>query len=268
MKVSFVSVATVLGSFCFVTVSLSGALTPLQTAPFAFAEDGTFTDLDGSPLPLNASQPLSGFTKFDSNLGTLTEILLTAEVRATINVSIEASDIADPESFFKVYFEDNSFFQTSIIYSPTGESFGLSVTFDLDGFGSVGEDALLDPADWNGPDDFFFFDSTSNEYGGFANGDTTPTSGSLLASSLVLSDFVDDGGIGSVSGLQIAHIADIDTTPMLENINSAFVDVSIALDAGNATLQYVYTPVPEPKTFALILGLIILVFLRFRRYQG
>jgi hypothetical protein len=55
---------------------------------------------------------------------------------------------------------------------------------------------------------------------------------------------------------------------VLENINSAFVDVSIALDAGNATLQYVYTPVPEPKTFALILGLIILVFLRFRRYQG
>lgn len=220
---------------------LYAAVTPVQTIPFTGGSNGTFTNLLSGPVYLGVGEPLTGFQQFDPALGTLTEIRFTAEVRATFDITLSADQVDDEGSLFTVQFEGGSdLLQVSVIYNPTGEIFGKSMTFDVDSPGSVGVDGA-DPFDWGAPDGFFFSDSTGNEFGGFAFGGNTATEGSLPTSDpdINLSDFV---GIGTVPGLTISYNAQIENNGSLENVPDAFIEVEISLDPGAATLQYVYTP--------------------------
>jgi hypothetical protein len=221
---------------------LHAEVTPVQTLPFTGGSDGTFTNLLSDPINLNIGEPLTGFQKFDPALGTLTEIRITAEVRATFGVGVSAEQVDDENSPFTVRFEDSGsdLLQVSVIYNPTGENFGKSLTIDNANSGSAGATGA-DPLDWGAPGGFSFSDSTGSEFGGFAGEGDTPTEGSLLTSDpdINLSDFV---GTGTVPGLSITYAAQIENTGSLENVPEAFIEVEIGLEPGSVTLQYVYTP--------------------------
>ena len=221
---------------------LHAEVTPVQTVQFAGDTEGTFTDLLLDDFQLNIDEALTGFQKFDPALGTLTEIRITAEVRATFNLTVSADEVEDVDSPFTVRFEDqvSDVLQAGVSYSPTGENFARVLTFDTENPGSAGvEDE--DPTDWGAPEDFYFWDSTEREFGGFANEGDTPSEGSLSTSDpdINLNDFV---GTGMVEGLSFFYIAILANTGVMENVPAAYLEVEIGLDPGAVMLQYVYTP--------------------------
>ncbi len=215
--------------------------TPVQTMSFERAGDGTFTDFF-SDVFLDASQPLDEFDKFDPALGTLTEILFTIEVSASIELMVCADELSDEGELFSVRFEEGpgSSVQGSIIYAPSGENFGLSVTSDFGGINSVGDEDL-DPVDYTVNGFFYFEESDREEFGGFAFGGNTVSAGSLLANhpDVNLSDFV---GTGTVSGLSFNVIANLSNAGTLNNVPFAGIEASVGFEPGDATIQYVYTP--------------------------
>jgi hypothetical protein len=220
--------------------------TPLQTIQVGSDSNGIYTDLDGNEVQVATDQALSGFTKFDPGLGTLVEVLFTVEVNASVDVELCTSELDDPGQPFSVYLDPGgaALLQVGIVYSPTGEAFGKVVTLDSGGLNSVGvQDG--DPDDYTFEEMFYFQASTTTEYGGFSNGGDTATEGSLPASDpdLKPADFI---GTGNVVGLSFFHIAIIPTSQpqysTVSNVFNAYVDLSVAHQGGNVTLQYVYEP--------------------------
>ena len=104
---------------------------------------------------------------------------------------------------------------------------------------------------------FSYEETTDVTYGGFSEGGTTVTSGSLDFSNpnFVASDFV---GSGNVMGLRVQNNFLLSNEPsmvQLNNLQGAFIEPQLGFQAGNATLQYVFTPVPEPAaSFLVLLG--------------
>ena len=255
------------GYFAFSSASLSAqvAITPGQAINFDSFEDGTSTDLEASTtVTVSQTQPLGSFTKFDSSLGTLTEVRLTAEIRTEVFVQIGSDEVIDESSPFSLFLDDSdSFMETDLVYNAGNGPTGRSVGGEAGGFGSVG-DTDLDPSDFSA-EGFFFFDSASDEYGGFASGGSVLTSGSIFATDadFLESDFV---GTGTVSGLQLISFAEVDPVNLIiDNLASAFIEVSTTTDAGEATLEYGYTPVPEPRPLVAVVGILALAIGVLRR---
>lgn len=244
-------------------IGVSGAaVTPVQTSAFAGDDDGVYTDLgDGNFISASAESAISGFTKFDASLGTLTDVLLTVEVDATISMVIEA-DVLDPidAPVFSFYLDPISggLIQAGMLYSPTGGIVSFVVTSDNTSLSSLGTE-FEDPApyifDFGGGPAFFYSDSYSESFGGFSSGGTTAATGSLSAldPDFLASDFI---GTGAVTGLSMSNILNYDNDPSelsLLNVPYGFVQPEVSFSAGNATLQYVYTPIPEPSVGMLVL---------------
>jgi MYXO-CTERM domain-containing protein len=247
---------------------LHGAITPLQTGNFDFQFDSDTYAADSGPQSLYSEVTLNGFTKFDPALGTLTKVLVSLEVEAGIFVDLFTDDIIDDQQLFSLEWDSsNSLFQTSVAYKPTGSGIGLGVTFDLPSVPTLGG-VDLDPADYSGGElpGFSFSDSYGESYGAVGSGSGIPSTGEILASdpAFNLNDFQ---GVGSVEGLVLAMFADIDTAVFSDNIGSASLGVYMDVDnfGGKAQLQYEYTPVPEPRLMAGLLGLAALAAAAFRR---
>ncbi|NBB79479.1 MAG: PEP-CTERM sorting domain-containing protein [Verrucomicrobia bacterium] len=256
------SVAASAAIFLTTASQMFGASSTPQIISFAGDSDGTFTNLfPGANIDLSLFIPLNGFTKFDPSLGTLNEVQLSIEVDATVSVAIESDSIIDDQSFFDLFLEDtDSLFQVSAAYRPGGGSAATALTFDIGGFGSVG-DLSLDPADFSFPD-FFYSDDVDDRFGDqFLQG--IPSEGTLLTSDpdYIASDFE---GFGTVvaDALGIEFIAELDAGSFsfqIDNLDDAFIEFEVALSGGDATLIYDYTPVPEPASLPIIFGAIVTV---------
>lgn len=259
------------GCFALSSLSLTAqvAVAPGQGINFPLFGDGTFTNLEsGTPVVVSQTWDLDGFNKFDPSLGTLTEVRMTAEIRTEILVQVETSEIIDESSLFSLLLDDSdSFFQTDLAYNAGNGPTGRSVGGEVGGFGAVG-DVDLDPVDYSA-EGFYFIDSSSAEYGGFANGGSTLTSGSIFATDtdFLESDFV---GTGTVTGLELITYAEVDPVNLItDNIGSAFIAVNSTVYTGTATLEYVYTPVPEPRSYVFGAGILaFLICLVSRRKRG
>jgi len=186
----------------------------------------------------------------------------------TFDIRVETDDLVDSSQLFSLSLGEAALtvLQASLGYNPTGSPFNYALAFDNGGFSSVGGEDL-NPSDYTSSFGLFYDDSTSGEFGGFAFGNSDVTSGVLDATSsfFVADDFI---GTGFVNGLNIGPFIQLEMTDLrLENINSAFAEVSVGLDAGTATLQYEFTPVPEPSVYALVFGFagVVCVFARRRK---
>jgi len=113
----------------------------------------------------------------------------------------------------------------------------------------------------------FYEDFNSEEFGDFRDFGV-PSMGVLLADDpdVNLNDFV---GTGFVSGLEVDNFLSVASDGVFENLQEAFLEITVALESGEATLQYAYEPVPEPSLYAAIFGMVALAagYLRRRRRQ-
>jgi len=97
------------------------SLTPLQTVVFSQVDDGTFTDFPGPFIGLTAGEPLTGFTKFDPSLGTLKEIRVSAEIAASVDVTLFVDEVTDASQPFTAFFEETVFAGGDSLLARWGE---------------------------------------------------------------------------------------------------------------------------------------------------
>ncbi len=77
--------ACLFSAFVFTAASTSASVfTDVQTINFDPASNGTFVSIDDSFIGVEASSAFSGFQKFDASLGTLQQVILTAQVSVTV----------------------------------------------------------------------------------------------------------------------------------------------------------------------------------------
>ena len=225
---------------------LAAAETPVQTQAFTSSADGNFSDLLSGPIFVGTGHALDGYTRFNPALGTLTAIRFSVQVNARVSVTVSAQEVNDDQSPFTVLLEPGptDVRQASLIYQPTGANFGRSVTFDNAQVNPAGG-SNLNPGDWGAPGTFSYQDIQEESFGGYANGGSTPTTGELLASDpdVNLADFI---GSGTVPGLRFDLLVQLENVGVLDNVPAGFVEVSVEFAAGEATLQYVYTPATSP----------------------
>lgn len=204
------------------------------------------------------ARSLDGFTKFDPSLGTLTNIFLSVEVDVSLRLELIATELDPPDAgTFTVRFESvaPNFVRTGIIYNSSDPGRFLNVTSDEAIIPTIGViDALTEDFDFDPDFGDGFFEETTINFGGFANGGTTLATGSIdpFDLNVDISDFV---GTGLVTGLRLRTLARINAGVgfTVENINNPFLGVESRFQAGNATLQFVFTPIPEPSSAALVL---------------
>lgn len=210
------------------------------------------------------------FLKFDSTLGTLTEIRFTAQINASSSVQLVVSRVEDSSQPFTAVFDPatpNTFVDVGLIYYPGGGSTGSTTLLESSTLSQIGitdglpDDYSSDP----GSNDISYSDQMSSNFGGFsAGGGMSLTTGSIFTtdSGFLASDFV---GSGNVNGLLFLGLLQIDfLTGTLENVTTSTITPEISYRPGNLTLQYVFDPIPEPS-FTILLGLCGLLGLRRSR---
>lgn len=250
-----------IGYFGIFVPSSLAELTAPQRVEFDGGGDGTSTDFQSETIFLSFGEALSGFTKFDPSLGTLTRVIVKAEVDANIYADLTTSDLIDPEDPFSLFYAESAFdyLQVSVSYQPSGENFALALTFDNENLGSMG-DEFIDPFEWGAPDEFFYSDYVEFDFGGFAFGGDTTSDGGIDATDedFRAADFI---GTGNVTGLSIDFFGELSNgtddefTSSVDNVSSAFFDVGINLRPGAVTLQYEYTPAdstPAPEVTSYV----------------
>jgi hypothetical protein len=260
-------------------VSVSAAsLTPLQTTTYESVEDGISTDF-ASPSSFGSGIPLTGFKKFDSSLGTLERILFTLESEISGTGTLEVyyeSPAATPEgdenfdTFGSISVEQTV--QTDIVYRDS-PSTGIGTAVDLFDL-SFFEDVFFDESSYSTPDSTLIF-----EYFGFEqpfNEGPSTSAGALDVSDITdISDFSglpsDDIPNDALSVGFFVFIDDFSLDAPTDNgeldPSSVFIDLTVLMEAGTATLQYEYTPVPEPASTAALLGLVALMGISCRRVR-
>jgi len=250
------------------------AVTSVQTISFAFSQRDDSSGFEGGGLTFLSARSLGGFgagafTKFDPSLGTLTNIFLSLEVNATLSLSVGADGLDEnslDDDPFSIQFQPaltsggppdftppRDLVRVAIVYLSSGPNIGLVVTSDEATIPNLGVTNGL-AADFDF--DFDVLDENTVTFGGFSNGDTTLTTGSIdpLAAGFDASDFV---GVGTVTnGLTINSLVSLGVGPgsaTSDNLDFPFLFADLSLEAGNVTLQYEFTPIPEPSSAALVL---------------
>ena len=225
--------------------SAYGDLTPLQTLEFDGQGGGTSFDsssVDPSDSWLLSASPVTGFTKFDPALGTLNAVLITVQVSADWTLSVDAQDVIDVNEAHSVDFSLATTLDAGVYYQPTNAAVLVSVASDQS-FGP----AISAYSEEPGP----LSDSTSDVFGNYALY-VTLTTGSILPSN---SDFYapDFVGLGSVAGLDVGIFYPFSGESwVLVNTSGATAYLQGNLQGGEVTLQYDYTPIPEPTSLALL----------------
>ncbi len=248
-----------------VGTSAMAELTPIQTANFTGGEVTESGDQSETQVRASYTTPITGLQKFDPSLGTLTAVLLSIQVDATASVTLFSNDITDDQELFTLQHVDQpskTFVQTQIAYvNGTTTRFVAITSGNLGTTGGTG----LDSDDYSNPD-FEYTDSSSINYGGFANGGSTPRTGQINSTDSFYNaaDFV---GVGEVTSLSVTAFTSIDldeTSFTLDNLSSAFITAFARVESGDVSLQYEYTPIPEPTSLAMT-GTLAALLLHRRR---
>ena len=246
------SLLYILGCLYSAPLSTQAAVTIVQAFTFNNYSSGAFYSsndpFDGFFTFERATSPV--FTKFDPSLGTLERVLLSIviDVEWSADVSVISVPNEDPYDLSANFGELEAGFyyepsETIVLLSPISElsnviSTNVSGTGNDNGFES----------------DFGSFGDASDSFVGTIEANEPD---------FVVSDFV---GTGNVEGLSIGlfTVATVDWT--LVNVDEASGNLDYTLFGGEATLQYEYTPIPEPATFGLLMGLAgWLLVIRLRR---
>tara|TARA_B110000037_G_scaffold213074_1_gene267025 strand:- start:52842 stop:53324 length:483 start_codon:yes stop_codon:yes gene_type:complete len=151
-----------------------------------------------------------------------------------------------------------------VIYGPSNTSFGHSAVthgFSLTGGyidGDVDDFVFFDPNE--GDDVLVAFDGSHDAAGpDTANGQIDPAASFFFANDFVGSPTEEVDTL--FAGFYLEAIDGFDADTSLDP-NTVFVDVGVMMDAGTATLQYVYDDgigaIPEPATASALFGLIAL----------
>lgn len=258
------------------TVSMSAAsLTPVQTASYGTVEDGIFTDF-GSSSFIGFNVPLTGFKKFDASLGTLERILFTLESEISATGTLEyvfESTATTPE-------EDENFgnfasitvdqpVQTDITYSDSPSTGVLAVSDQFSLIFSE-DDVSVDESGYSTPDSTLIFEYFGSEQ--TVNEGPSTSSGAL--ETFGISDF-SGSPLDDVDALSVGFFVPIDEFSVSSQSDfgdldpsEIFIDLTVVMQAGTGTLQYEYTPVPEPASAGTLLGLIALLGIFSRRSRS
>ncbi|MEM0965316.1 MAG: PEP-CTERM sorting domain-containing protein [Verrucomicrobiota bacterium] len=235
------------------TLASASLLTPVQTINFGGSINDTFVSIDDSQISVDTSSPFTGFQKFDPSLGTLKQVLLTAQVSVEVSYLFEASDVFDVDEPFTAGYEPgfNDLVQTSVIYRPNDGFSGFAVTFDLNDVPVLGA-FDEDPQNFIEDDFFFFTDEAFDSYGAFGI-EGLPSEGVIFSTDdeFVESDFV---GSGEVTTLSLDSFVELNEMATLDNHGEPSLTITVEIVAGEATLQYEFIPIPEPSTYAMIFG--------------
>jgi hypothetical protein len=249
--------------FAFATVffGISGAsasiFTATQTTTFNSNGDFSSTSLDGLQLNVFFSEQILGLNKFDPSLGTLLQVFLTVQIDGQTDYSLTVFNSFD-EPFSAEYSEGaNDFAQAGITYRPGNSAFGFAVTVDSAYLPSAlgGTDLGIDSLNE------IFVDG--DVFGAFAL-EGLASEGTIASGDAEFfePDFV---GIGEIDTLFIEGFVDLVDGLFVENVDGGEIEAGINLNSGDVTLQYFYEPVPEPASYAMILGGLALALSLVRR---
>ncbi|MGB6222765.1 choice-of-anchor E domain-containing protein [Haloferula sp.] len=249
----------VLYSAILVAVPLShnaqGATTS-QTIGFNTVFGGNFYDSSNSGESGTGyldSISLSGFNKFDPALGTLTEVRVSLNIQASWNLGLQINDpdsqIIDPGNPFSIDFSLQSAIEAGVFYTPTGSNRLVSVATDTT-FDSIGLNFTGDTGNTSA--------STGDSFG-------NPTAQGSIFPGVDEFNSADFVGVGTVQELTFGLLVPLDDIWITDNLNSAEAELSYQLEESDVTLEFIYTPVPEPSFLLLSLAGTVIGLTRRRR---
>ncbi len=178
------------------------------------------------------SEPVFGISKFDPALGTLTEVNLSADFEALISLFAGADDVIDEAQSHSLDF-DVDFVDAFIGYSPSSADSTI-VVVDATFFPAVS--CSGEPFDDPCFDEFF-------DEAFISDGTDLMTFGSFEPA-----DFV---GAGDVVVLEAIIAMPTGGNFILDNVGGASADIETEMLYTDLTVEYVYTPVPEPASMTL-----------------
>ena len=208
------------------------------------SETGFFSDLFASTgltqLDTNNSSAIfeetevTGIAKFDASLGTLTGVSLTAKFDTEMIASLYVDVVTDESLGHFASFNAN-LPQIFIGYDPTGSS-----------------STFVFPERTFYPSLFAIgapFESGSDEI--FESASVDETTDVFASSGFVLSDFV---GVGNVDTLSAIIAMPVGGDFILDNVDEVFVSVEVDMFYIDLTVEYTYTPIPEPTSLLLLMA--------------
>jgi hypothetical protein len=235
---------------------VQGATTS-QTIGFGNVTGGNFYD-SSSPGESGTgyldSIALSGFDKFDPALGTLTEVRVHLNIQASWNLLLQInnpdSQIIDQGNPFSIDFSLQSGLEAGVFYTPTGSNRLVSVATDTY-FTSIGLN---------------FTGGTENTSDGTSDSFGNPTAQGSLFPGVDEFNSADFVGVGTVQELTLGLAVSLDDIWNTDNLNSAEAELTYQLDETDVTLEFIYTPIPEPSFLLLSLAGTVIGLTRRRRY--
>ncbi len=220
--------------------TFSGAASADVITEYGFFNDISDGEWYSSPgdLPMGfyfAEEAITGIGKFNPALGTLNSVTLYAEFEGYMEGTVLADDVIDDALSHSVDFDADTvpFF---IGYEPGGGGSTWSLVNET--YSAVGS-CFGDPFD--GPC-----------YDTFGDGDVT--TGSDVVSSLggyLESDFV---GVGDVAFLSAIVALPSDGLFVLDNVASGWAEILVDMNFIDLTVEYDYTPIPEPSSGLLVMA--------------
>ena len=181
-----------------------------------------------------AAEDVTGIDKFDPSLGTLNTVTLFAEFVSDVETSVSA-DAVDTDSDPHYVEFDGDFLQAFIGYSPGGggSTFTL-VSSNYVPFASCGDGEFSGGC----------FDSVF---------DSNHANSSDVVSNLASYDSNDFIGVGPVTTLRAIIAIPEDGTFFLDNVDTASAEIAAYMSNISLTVEYDYTPIPEPTSALLAL---------------
>lgn len=225
-------------------VSLTDTLT--FTGVFSDIDDGIAIseDDEGGGSSIGSSSVVSGIPKFDSALGTLTAIRVSASYDYSADAEFTIDSLAGPGP-----------------HSAEVSSLSHDLGVNLRRSNAPGTLRVLNNLGQVFPDSYFisdpdltysFFDSGSHE---FSDGEEN------IFNIADLTDFI---GSGNVEVLEAGVFVPIEGAFTLVNVDSVTLATSAAMNFGQVRVSYDFVPIPELGTLVLALGGLPLLLARKR----
>lgn len=189
----------------------------------------------------------SGLAQFDPSLGTLTAIRVTASFDYEVFVSFAASGIINT-GVSHTASVSNLFHEVGISISQSSSPGSLS---------PIGEFSEFFPEFYGGVGNPGDGEAYSENFGGSGTVSDTIDVFSLVE----VADFI---GTGNVQALVVAIFTPVEATFELNNVDNATINFNSSVENGSISIEYEYTPVPEPS-IAYLGGLALVFGLGFRR---